>query len=187
MLEAPGPEQQRRHKVARQPLSLTRENVVMAPNSFTDEGLDQLVRDMADAASAYIRGDIRRYLSVLHHSDEYTLMPPYGGETMQGYDPTPEQIEETSRYFQNGEAELEVVKIHASGDIAVLVAVERQHGEVGGTPDQDWSLRVTLVFLWEGSKWWLLHRHADPLVHGISMDQLAVLARGEAPPGEQPA
>jgi ketosteroid isomerase-like protein len=56
--------------------------------------------------------------------------------------------------------------------------IERQHGQVGGLPSQDWSLRVTLVFRREGSDWQLVHRHADPLVHGISLEQLAALARG---------
>ena len=63
--------------------------------------------------------------------------------------------------------------------MAVLVAIERQHGEVGGMPDQDWSLRVTLVFQYEGTEWQLVHRHADPLVHTISMEHMAVLARGQ--------
>lgn len=43
------------------------------------------------------------------------------------------------------------METYASGDMAVLVAIERQHGEVGGMPDQDWSLRVTLVFQHEGA------------------------------------
>ena len=83
------------------------------------------------------------------------------------------------RSFRTGEAELEVVQSYASGDMVVLVAIERQHGEVGGMPDQDCSLRVTLVFRRDGSEWWLVHRHADPLVHGISLELLAALARGD--------
>ena len=72
------------------------------------------------------------------------------------------------RIIQNGEAELEVVQTYTSGDLVVLVVIERQHGEVGGLPDQDWSLRVTWVFRREGSQWRQVHRHADPLVYGIS-------------------
>jgi ketosteroid isomerase-like protein len=83
-----------------------------------------------------------------------------------------------ARFFQEGEAELEVVETYTSGDVAVLVVIERQHGKVGGLPEQDWSLRVTLVFRREGSAWRQVHRHADPLVHGITLDQLAALARG---------
>jgi hypothetical protein len=37
---------------------------------------------------------------------------------------------------------------------------------------------VTLVFRRDGSEWRQVHRHADPLVHGISLEQLAALARG---------
>jgi ketosteroid isomerase-like protein len=88
--------------------------------------------------------------------------------------------EELPRMFLSGEADLELVQTYASGDMAVLVAIERQHGEVGGMPDQDWSLRVTLVFQYEGTEWQLVHRHADPLVHTISMEHMAALARGHS-------
>jgi ketosteroid isomerase-like protein len=84
--------------------------------------------------------------------------------------------------FQGGEAELELVQTYVSGDMAVLVVIERQHGEVGGLPDQDWSLRVTLVFRREGTRWRLAHRHADPLVHPVRPDLMAALARGELLP-----
>jgi ketosteroid isomerase-like protein len=86
----------------------------------------------------------------------------------------------TGLEHRGGEADLELVETYASGDMAVLVAIERQHGEVGGMPDQDWSLRVTLVFRHEGSEWQLVHRHADPLVHVISMEHMAALARGQS-------
>jgi hypothetical protein len=50
--------------------------------------------------------------------------------------------------------------------------------EVGGLPEQDWSLRVTQVFRRDGGSWQLVHRHADPLVKGITVEQAAALARG---------
>jgi ketosteroid isomerase-like protein len=141
--------------------------------------LAELIERMDEAAAAYIRGDIRHYLSLSDHPEDYTLMPPYGGETARGYAPTDAQIEETSAFFASGEATLDVAETYVSGNLAVLVAVERQHGVVGGAEDQDWSLRVTLVFRRVGDRWQLVHRHADPLVREIPWDLFAQIARGD--------
>jgi ketosteroid isomerase-like protein len=56
--------------------------------------------------------------------------------------------------------------------------IERQTGEVGGLPNQDWSLRVTQVLRRQGSRWHLVHRHADPLVRPIGLERAAAFARG---------
>ena len=150
----------------------------MVQGNVTDVNVGELIQRTAEAAAAYIQGDIHRYLALIKHADDYTLMPPYGGETKRGFD-TKEALETTPKMFRGGEADLELVESYASGDMAVLVAIERQHGAVSGMPDQDWSLRVTLVFRREGGRWRLVHRHADPLVHAISMEHMAVLARGQ--------
>ena len=122
---------------------------------------------------------MRTYLEHIHHADDYTLMSPFGGEPRRGFDDSEEAVEAISRYFRNGEATLEVVATYASGDLAVLAVIERQHGEVGGLPDQDLSLRVTLVFRrTPDGDWELVHRHADALVHGIELEQLSALASG---------
>jgi len=150
----------------------------MGQGNVTDGDVAGLVRSVGEATSAYMRGDIRRYLTLIKHGDGYTLMAPYGGEPRRGFD-VEQALENTPKMFRGGEADLELVASYASGDIAVLVAIERQHGEVGGLADQDWSLRVTLVFQREGPEWQLVHRHADPLVHAISLEQMAVIARGQ--------
>jgi ketosteroid isomerase-like protein len=150
----------------------------MAEGRITDEELADLIRRTAEAASAFMRGDMSRYLTLITHADDYTLMAPFGGAPTRGFDLSSERLAELERYFRAGESELELVQSYASGDMIVLVMIERQHGEVGGLPDQDWSLRVTLVYRREGSEWRLAHRHADPLVHGISLEQAAVIARG---------
>jgi ketosteroid isomerase-like protein len=152
----------------------------MTQGDITDEQVADLIRRTAEAASALIRGDIRTYLTHIRHADHYTLMAPSGGEPRRGFDASDQALEAMERYFHGGgEAELEVFQSYASGDMVVLVAIERQHGEVGGLPDQDWSLRVTLVFRREAGEWRLVHRHADPLVHGIGQEQLAAIARGD--------
>jgi ketosteroid isomerase-like protein len=150
----------------------------MTQSNVTEAELAALVQRTAEAAKAYIRGDMRTYFTLIRHEDDYTLMSPLGGEPERGVDTSPERLAALERYFRNGEAELEVVETYTSGDLVVLVVIERQHGEVGGLPDQDWSLRVTLVFRREGSEWQQVHRHADPLVHLISLEQVSALARG---------
>ena len=150
----------------------------MAQRDVTDEDLAELIQRTAEAAKAIIRGDLRTCFTLIRHGDDYTLMSPFGGEPTRGSDTSPERLAALERFFQNGEAELDVVQTYRSGDLVVLVVIERQHGEVGGLPDQDLSLRVTLVVRRHGSEWRQVHRHTDPLVHGISLEQLAALARG---------
>jgi ketosteroid isomerase-like protein len=146
-------------------------------SNFIGEELADLVRRTAKANSALLNGDVSTYLALIRHAADYTLMAPFGGAPTHGFDPSIEQLAELSRFFQSGEAELELVQAHASGDLAVLVMIERQHAEVGGLPDQDWSLRVTQIYRRDGAEWRLVHRHADPLAKGISLEQAAALAR----------
>jgi len=81
-----------------------------------------------------------------------------------------------------GDGDFELEQQYASGDLAVSVGVERQHRPVAGLPDQEWPLRVTLVFRRADRDWRLVHRHADALVHPITMEQLSLLARGSLEP-----
>ena len=60
----------------------------------------------------------------------------------------------------------------------MLVMIERQHGQVGGLPDQDLSLRVTQVYRRDGADWLLVHRHADPLVQTLELERSTALLRG---------
>jgi ketosteroid isomerase-like protein len=80
---------------------------------------------------------------------------------------------------------VDLVQSFASDDFVLLVLIERQHGgEVGGLPDQDWSLRVTMLFRREGGDRRLVHRHADPLVRKCDLHRAAALARGDRPPAD---
>lgn len=156
----------------------------MGHPGITGEDLNELVQRVRAATVALMQGEVRRYFALVNEAPDYTLMPPTGGPTRHGPDSSPSSVEALEEFFAgDGDADLELEQSYASGDLAVLVGVERQRGTVGGLPDQDWSLRVTLVFRREDSDWRLVHRHADALVHPISMEQLSVLARGSVEPG----
>jgi ketosteroid isomerase-like protein len=149
-----------------------------APESISARDLADLVRCTAEANSAFIRGDMNAYLALITHTDDYTLMAPFGGVPTRGFDTSSERLAALARFFRAGTSELELAQTYASGDLVVLVMIERQRGEVGGLPEQDWSLRVTQIFRRESSKWRSVHRHADPLVPRISLEQAAAIARG---------
>jgi ketosteroid isomerase-like protein len=156
----------------------------MTQEPITEKDIADLVARVADANAAFIRGEMGRYVTLIKHAADYTLMAPFGGAPTHGFDPSSERLAAMARFFTGGTAELEVVQTYASGDqgaegaMAVLVVIERQRAKVGGLPEQDWSLRVTLVFRREGAEWRQVHRHADPLVKSISLHQAAALARG---------
>jgi ketosteroid isomerase-like protein len=140
----------------------------------TDEHLTEFVERAEEAADAWVRGDVDRYLDLVHHARGFTLLQPTGGPAGRHEDRHGE-LRGWESSFAGGEATLEHVMTHAWGDTVVLVMIERQHGRIGDQPDQDLSLRVTHVYRRDGAGWLLVHRHADPLVATLSPGELAAL------------
>jgi|GEM_PF-901829 len=164
------------------PLSASAAQQPMSAHS--EQELADLVSTSEARASAFMRGDMDQWSSMTRIADDFTLMQPFGGEASRGFEMSPERLARLASYFKNGDAKVELVQSYASGDLVVLAVIERQHGEVGGLPDQDWSLRVTLVYRRQGAEWWLVHRHADPLVRHVGLETAAALARGANPDGQ---
>ena len=144
----------------------------------SEQEVADLVRKTEARASAFMRGDMDRWSGLMRIAEDFTLMQPFGGAASRGFDASPDRLARLASYFRNGDAKVELVQSYASGDLVVLAVVEREHGEVGGLPDQDWSLRVTQVYRKHGSEWQLVHRHADPLVHNVGLEAAAAIARG---------
>jgi hypothetical protein len=110
-------------------------------------------------------------LALTRHARGFTLLAHFGGPATESEDRAT-SVRASAGYFAGGEARLEHVHTHAWGDTIVLVVIERQHGQAGGLPDQDLSLRVTQVFRRIGSDWQLVHRHADPLVQTVELEEI---------------
>jgi len=147
--------------------------------SDPDKEVAELIRQSEEANAALMRGDVDKYFALIELTDDFTLMSPFGGTPTRGQ-VTPEQREALGRFFKNGTLKQELVQAYRSGDLIVLAVIERAHVEVGGLPAQDWALRVTLVYRRVGTEWRLALRHADPLGNGVSVEQVAAIARGEA-------
>lgn len=148
----------------------------MAVTGIDEAELGALMRQTEEATRVFIRGDMERYLELTQHASDFTLFNPFGGEATR-YADRRESLLAAAGFFTGGEAEIELVEACASGDLLVLVMIERQHGTVGGLPDQSWSLRVTQVYRRIDGVWKLAHRHADPLVPKIGLERAAAIAR----------
>jgi len=149
------------------------------PDVAADPDVEGLVLRATEAHTALMRGDLDRYRNLITTTGDFTLMAPFGGKPTRAADLSSERWASIARFFRNGrDSSLEVVQAYRSADMVVIAAVERTHVEVGGLAGQDWALRVTLVFRKENGQWMLAHRHADPLVEGISLEQAAELSRG---------
>jgi ketosteroid isomerase-like protein len=159
-------------------------NVGRIHSSATDDTptvktVAELIEKSVLSNTALMRGDIKQYREIVSYTDDFTLMGPFGGEPTHGRDLTEERWEAIGRFFKNGTFKQEIVQTYASNDMVVLAIIEYCSAEVGGIPAQEWQLRVTLVYQRDGSEWKLAHRHADPLVSGVSRETSAALARGE--------
>ncbi len=149
-----------------------------AATTIQDE-VARLLSLSEESNAVLMRGDIKKYRELISYTDDFTLMSPFGGEPTHAAMLTEESWEAMGRFFRNGTFEMEIVQSYGTADMVVLALIERTHVEVGALPAQEWQLRVTLVYRRDGSEWKLAHRHADPLVAGISHADAAVLARGE--------
>jgi ketosteroid isomerase-like protein len=146
----------------------------------TDADIGELVKRTAEANAELVHGGIDRYIALTQHADDYTLMAPFGGTA----DHTALTLRaRTGREWpassSPGTLDQELVATYNSGDLVVLVTVERARAEIAELPEQDWSLRVTQVFRHDDTGWRLVHRHADPLVNSVSLEQAAALTRGD--------
>ena len=163
-------------------LSLTAAGVAATMGLPSQHAANMLIANYAAANAALMAGDARSYMArVGGLSPDFVLMSPFGGEPSRAAEYTPDRIERMGRFFKGGSFQQEVVSTHAVKDMVVLATIERANVSVGGLPRQPWALRVTSVFVRRGKGWSLAHRHADPLVDELSLEESARLSRGERP------
>lgn len=158
--------------------------LIGAAGGFAKPGPDGDIEALADRAghahASLMQGDIARYRQAIALAPDFLLMDPFGG-TPTGAPASDAHWERIGRIFRDGrDARFDLIRGWRSGDMAVLVANESAYVAVGSLSAQQWLLRVTLVFRRDGGDWRLVHRHADPLVKGVSLEQAGRITRGAA-------
>ena len=152
--------------------------------TISDADLDELLAILDRGRQAWIGGRVGSDGGLdIDQDDDFTIIGPFGGEPARGPG-LKERQKAAARLFQGGTGSSEVVKTIVSGDLAVVVLVERNQAVVEeGRPPQPWVLRTTQVFELRPNGWVRLHRHADPLIDLRPPPVTFALARGESPSG----
>jgi len=131
----------------------------------TREEIAALVAEMDLGRQAWISGRLETTATTHFVQDPaMTIFGPFGGLGRGGPELDARQAQ-TVQLFQGGSGSCELVESFASGDLVVLVMIERNTVTFAGeTAPRPWVLRTTQVFRRDGARWLRLHRHADPLM-----------------------
>ena len=143
-----------------------------------EHDLDELLERLDRGRQSWIDGELGFGPDLdVDQDDDMTIFGPWGGEAGRGPG-LPERQQQMARLFHGGTGRNEVVATFVSGDLAVVVLVERNEVTVQDAErPQRWALRTTQVFERRDGGWVRLHRHADPLIARRSPAETFALAR----------
>jgi hypothetical protein len=89
---------------------------------MSGKDLDEFLARAEEAAGAYIRGDMERYLELVHHAEQFTLLPPTGGPASR-HENRDETLRASAGWIQGGQARLEHVQTQVWGDTVVMAMI----------------------------------------------------------------
>lgn len=148
---------------------------------ISDDEVADLLALLDRGRQAWIEGDLGYGPDLdAAQDDDMTIFGPFGGEAGRGPG-LPERQQASARLFHGGTGTSEVVKTIVSGQIVVVILVERNTVHVHDTVDQPWVLRTTQVFERRQKGWFRLHRHADPLIDRRTPADTFAIAGGRLP------
>jgi ketosteroid isomerase-like protein len=114
---------------------------------------------------------------MMARTDDFTIMGPFGGLPIRGWSEQSREAQaRVAAQFKGGTADVELIASYESGDLIVLVLVERGRVQFDGSDEpRPWTLRTTQVYRREGDRWLVVHRHADPLIEFRNLNQTVTL------------
>ncbi len=132
----------------------------------TPEEIRRLVEDLDRGRQAWIGGQLEETATTaMAQADDMTIFGPFGDDLGRGGPELAARQAANVARFRGGSGRSELLQAMASGDLVVLVMIERNEVSFAGQDaPRPWILRTTQVFRRDGARWLRLHRHADPLV-----------------------
>jgi ketosteroid isomerase-like protein len=142
-----------------------------------DAIVQELLEQKARTQRAWVNGEVSP--EIFGQRKDVTLLNPFGGYSGRGQGGVQAVQQNAISHFAGGgasEVESELLHAMVSDDLAVLVVIERSQVRLKGYDEpRPWHLRVTQVFQRDGDEWRSVHRHADPLVRSLTLEEVQAL------------
>src|SRR5690606_18877691 len=107
------------------------------------------------------------WLALCSHADDASLFGGWGGHEVGWQQLGPRYEWANARFSRSGDTDVtfDLITSNTSGILAYTVWIERSHPRLANqATTAPMALRVTQIYRYEGDRWMLLHRHADPIV-----------------------
>src|SRR5438876_119935 len=125
---------------------------------------ERFMQEREGAARAYVNGDPKLLSQLSAHTSPATFFGPGGGATVGAAEVVGRYERDAGGFTEGSETHFEVLQLAAGDTIAFWTGFQHARVRMDGKPDPvAMKLRVTEVFRREGTRWRLIHRHADPL------------------------
>jgi ketosteroid isomerase-like protein len=146
------------------------------PTAVLDPGLGTFLADFEHGTERFMNGDPGLWKANASQRGDVMIMGAWGAHE-KGWPEVSARYDWAAARFRDADAELDVEYLgaFASGDLAVVTAIERATVKLAGQAEAaPMALRVTHVFRREDGAWKLVLRHADPLVERTGPETVLV-------------
>ena len=126
--------------------------------------LEVAIAESHEALRKILNGDPSGYAALFADRDDITLGNPFGpfGKGRAGVLKALNNA--ATKYKVGSVVAVDRVAVYGDKKIIVLVEIEHDRAKLGTSPDfSEFAARVTSVYEKVGTRWKLVHRHADPI------------------------
>lgn len=130
----------------------------------TPAAFEAAVAESHAALRKILNGDSSGYAALFADRDDITLGNPFGP-----FGKGPAEVlralnNAAAKYTDGTVVKVERVAVYGSDPLVVLVEIEHGRAKLGKSETHsEFAARATSVYERIGDRWWLVHRHADPI------------------------
>ncbi|HTL57143.1 MAG TPA: nuclear transport factor 2 family protein [Candidatus Limnocylindrales bacterium] len=126
--------------------------------------LEAAIAESHEALRKILNGDPSGYAALFANRDDITLGNPFGPFGKGRAEVLKALNNAAAKYKDGSVVAVDRVAVYGDEEIVVLVEIEHDRAKLGTSPDfSEFSARVTSVYEKIGTRWRLVHRHADPI------------------------